>query len=90
MTMILSFVALRSPPDNPAPASLATSSDFQLQLAEAASGPDQSGRTVAIAKEFVDDERFVGSQGGGSSDYLQERGSSSGQQETGGSDFSEQ
>jgi len=61
--MILSFVALRSPPDNPAPASLATSSDFQLQLAEAASGPDQSGRTVAIAKEFVDDERFVGSPG---------------------------
>src|SRR3981189_1552213 len=62
--MILNFVALRKPPESAAPTTLATLSDFQRQLAEAAAGPDPSGRTVAVAKAFVDEERFVDSPDG--------------------------
>ena len=57
--MILSFVALRKPPENAAAPSFAASSDFQLQLAEAAAGQDPSETTVAVAKAFVEDQRFV-------------------------------
>jgi hypothetical protein len=64
VSMILSFVALRNPPENAALPTLAALSDFQLQLAEAAAGPDPSGRTVAVAKAFVDEERFVDSPDG--------------------------
>ena len=56
--MILSFVALRKPPENAAAPSFAASSDFQLQLAEAAAGQDPSETTVAVAKAFVEDQRF--------------------------------
>ena len=64
MTVILSFVALRKPPENTAPPTLAAVSDFQQQLAAAAGGPDPSGRAVAVAQAFVDEQRFVGSPDG--------------------------
>ena len=59
MNTILNFVALRNPPKDAAPLTLAALSDFQQQLDEAAAGPDPSGRTAALAKAFVDEGRFV-------------------------------
>jgi hypothetical protein len=60
MVRILNFVALRPPSlDVPSPQALADSSDFQQELARAASGAEPLGDTAAVAKSFVDGGHFV-------------------------------
>ncbi|MEO6826946.1 MAG: hypothetical protein ABI170_06475 [Microbacteriaceae bacterium] len=60
MTRVLNFVAIRKPSiESATPVSLASSSDFQTKLREAAQEPNSAGETIAVARDFAAAEDIV-------------------------------